>query len=51
MEYFVSKIKFQANGILDNWKAFKRLLDMLCLPHSVIQIINLFISLTEDSFW
>lgn len=36
----MSKIKLQANGILDNWKDFKGLLDVLYLPHSVIQIIK-----------
>lgn len=35
----MSKTKFQANGIYENLKAFKGLLDMLYLPHSVIQII------------
>lgn len=56
MEYFTSKIKFLANGILDKWKALKVLLDMLCLPHSITQIINSFISLREEQgslidFW
>lgn len=47
VEYFTSNIKFLANDILDNWKALKVLLDMLYLPHSIIQFINSFISLTE----